>query len=187
YRDYDPQTGRYIQSDPIGLGGGINTYGYVNGDPVALLDFLGLKPGDLFESQDDAAIDAANFARSKAVQIVEYGGWIYSKTVNGVTCYTYDYSAGNDKGIPGLAEKRPQSGSSVWHTHNKWGIPSIDSANENFSGNPRIENSGDRRFGKTQNVPVYLNTPSGKNKVWNPVTEKERVLPKRNPLPCKCK
>jgi RHS repeat-associated protein len=41
-RDFDPAVGRYVESDPIGLNGGINTYGYALSDPMLLYDPSGL-------------------------------------------------------------------------------------------------------------------------------------------------
>jgi len=41
-RDYDPRTGRYLTSDPVGLEGGDNTYAYANNNVLGSLDVLGL-------------------------------------------------------------------------------------------------------------------------------------------------
>ncbi|MEM7206916.1 MAG: RHS repeat-associated core domain-containing protein [Pseudomonadota bacterium] len=42
YRDYDPTIGRYTESDLIGVNGGLDTYGYVGGNPSIYLDPYGL-------------------------------------------------------------------------------------------------------------------------------------------------
>jgi RHS repeat-associated protein len=42
FRDYDSAIGKYVQSDPIGLVGGVNSYGYVSQNPVEAIDPDGL-------------------------------------------------------------------------------------------------------------------------------------------------
>lgn len=56
FRDYDSATGRYVESDPIGLLGGVSTYGYVSGNPTGSSDFFGLcekKCSDTFDTAPD--------------------------------------------------------------------------------------------------------------------------------------
>jgi len=63
HRDYDPSLGRYIQSDPIGLSGGLNTYGYVGANPLMRADPLafGINMGECFGS------DSAQYWADKAL------------------------------------------------------------------------------------------------------------------------
>lgn len=53
----DPSLGRYVQSDPIGLNGGLNTYVYVLNRPLTIKDLLGLAP--IFERDYSSATTAA--------------------------------------------------------------------------------------------------------------------------------
>ncbi|WP_171165573.1 RHS repeat-associated core domain-containing protein [Usitatibacter palustris] len=59
FRDYDPRIGRYVESDPVGLNGGLNTYGYVGASPLVFLDEFGLacRTTILIRDQWDAAGD----------------------------------------------------------------------------------------------------------------------------------
>lgn len=41
-RYYSPELNRFVSEDPIGLAGGMNTYAYVQGDPISGIDPLGL-------------------------------------------------------------------------------------------------------------------------------------------------
>ena len=69
FRDYDPSTGRYSQSDPIGLGGGISTYGYVSGNPLTKVDRFGL--ADSLTDKFNAALARGDLA--EAITIAQAG------------------------------------------------------------------------------------------------------------------
>jgi RHS repeat-associated protein len=98
-RYYDPQTGRFTQEDPIGLAGGLNAYGFANGDPVSYSDPYGLCPKEAEEGSvcldyfigaetalafkgDNRGFDPNASADQSRVQIVVNDGMLVSVTLS---------------------------------------------------------------------------------------------------------
>lgn len=61
-RYYNPESGQFTQPDPIGIAGGLNVYGYANGDPINFSDPFGLCPLD--ENGNDLDIQCRALVRS---------------------------------------------------------------------------------------------------------------------------
>jgi len=82
FRDYSASLGRYIQSDPIGLAGGTNTYAYVNGNPVSFIDLLGLLQQLSYSTVSGGPNSQSWSVKWNLAEPSALGGWII-QTVNG--------------------------------------------------------------------------------------------------------
>lgn len=77
-RDYDSSVGRYVQSDPIGLNGGLSTYASVNNSPLKYIDPEGTD-GILLVNPTAAYIPLTGDYAGHAAVLVgnDQTGWIY--------------------------------------------------------------------------------------------------------------
>ncbi|PMQ05792.1 putative deoxyribonuclease RhsA [Dyella sp. AD56] len=109
-RDYEAAIGRYVQSDPSGLGGGLSTYAYVGSQPLGNVDPLGLAcPANLKAA--GTCFDASNFDASKSDDITVSGN-AQTDEVAALSARTLDTSITDENyaSISNLDEFLPATG-----------------------------------------------------------------------------
>ena len=105
FRDYDPGMGRYMQSDPIGTDGGLNTYWYVASSPLRNVDIYGLFLCDWLAQLGDNEI---------TLGITFGAGVSFNESLTlSASGLTGGVSVGVGAGVSGRAVVGSESGSSV--------------------------------------------------------------------------
>ena len=96
FRDYEPGTGRYVQSDPIGLDGGITTYAYAANSPGISKDPMGLKCNSqgCWNTPEESRLALAG----------DYRGYYSTACANGdnYACRAFEVSTGTGDGLRGI-------------------------------------------------------------------------------------
>ena len=123
-RYYDALTGRFLQKDPIGFGSGdSNFYRYVRNAPARFNDPRGLKPGDPFDSEREAVLDAIDCicAKPKSARRNEWGGYVRRVPTNqGLKYVASDPKTSNSPGSVEITAPRDESVTALYHTHNSY-------------------------------------------------------------------
>jgi hypothetical protein len=133
----------------------------VQNNPVNWIDPFGLKPGDLFPTQDAAAIDAIDFTMKKSSrEDREYGGFIYNDST-GRFSYTSPQH-GDQRSMDVNTFKCPPAGTNktaIYHTHPGSGY------------NVPYFSTDDYLVSNIHRLDIYLGTESGLIKEWDPVSD----------------
>jgi RHS repeat-associated protein len=136
-RYYDPESGRFTQEDPIGLAGGLNLYGYANGDPINFSDPFGLRaqgccrdrlPGthtadQLVAMGDRGRLDDALAAARQ---------WVRDRFSVSVTGGNATATCSGDGCNAAVEINIPQRGASIGYDVFRWGDSDAGSVSVNF-------------------------------------------------------
>jgi RHS repeat-associated protein len=180
FRNYDSTLGRYVESDPIGIGGGVNTYTYVRSRPTKRVDPTGLcDQCDMSgaQAQGDTIAEVARrmiarYLTASVVSGVEYCAWI-CQTPDLQSFFSMPAQRAPVEGLSGscqiyLLTPCPECSirRALWHTH----YPDAEGPGEGLSGGDRqaAQNLTTGRVGAAgtvsqptaQGIIVFAGSPS---------------------------
>jgi len=166
WREYDPALGRYAQSDPIGLSGGLNTYAYANSSPLSYIDpngqfgqaLIGACPfGGIYNPACDAGLVLA-------------GASVLSATIYGISHWATASSiqaaddAGNQQLRTYLTYKRYNPKTKQWYCGQSSGMGTIPQIMQNLGNSDRHRRYTKEGFGPFQ-VDQVASGPNAKEAI----------------------
>ncbi|MFL6621495.1 MAG: RHS repeat-associated core domain-containing protein, partial [Sulfurifustis sp.] len=176
-RYYDPRTGRYITSDPVGLAGGFNSYGYVDNSPLSYVDPDGLskRRGGMPEPSPSETAARAEVQRLSN-EIRRYDpNFRYEVASSGSARYNRDdverlentLRIHEREGQCYVIGRRPDTAVAAgWPGHNVLNIPNW-TPQRNAEWIQNIIN---------QRAPVYLGSPQTPANLWDPLYNRPTIF-----------
>ena len=170
-RYYDSSTGRFTQEDPAM--DGLNWYVYCNNDPVNFVDRSGLKPGDIFDTLDEAALDAGGYYVTITIENDEEMCGLFYQNADGKFTY-YDVENEADNKTLGFkvswnwSNDPTKNPIAFIHSHV---FHDINNPNNEFSTPGNTTGPGDDvTFAVNNGIPIFVAAPTGEVKKYDPST-----------------
>jgi len=150
YRDYDAYTGKWTAKDPIGFSGGdSNLYGYVLGDPVGLIDPLGLSFKDMLarailsigRNKVNTLLDSARLYKTQGKQKLYEKLGDFDNTLSDLAKLSDKYSTKYDKsGNKICIANLPDGRRAIAREFSRDGRPTLEIQAKNFKHKIRYQN-----------------------------------------------
>jgi len=199
-RYYDPVVGRFLNADSqlnnsLGILG-LNQFSYCLNTPVNMVDYGGNKPGDLFDTMDEAARDAAEYLGeltwentweySTAIYTVNKTIWTYRIVTRTYRIFGWKLTVKLLKPIKIKVTKYTYKAVKTDKKNNSVGVPDAPLFRKrvaalhthpmgSWAGITRFSDA-DKKWADYHKIPLYVHGPNGELRKYDPLTGEDLLI-----------